>query len=67
VQDGATNHLVVDGPQQMKKPLQSVVIVSHFSFLPQKDSLILNTPEQDAPPPKYLCPKERVEQTPLTQ
>jgi len=27
VQEGATNHLLVDGPQQIKKPLQSVIPV----------------------------------------
>ncbi len=27
VQHGATNHLLVDGPQQIKKPLQSVILL----------------------------------------
>jgi hypothetical protein len=41
----------------MKKPLQSIG-VPQFSFTPQKDSLILNIPEQQLP--KHLCPRIRI-------
>jgi hypothetical protein len=53
VQEGATNHLLVDGPQQMKKPLQSVSVWQH-SFTPHRDSFNLNTPPQH--PPAHLDP-----------
>jgi hypothetical protein len=55
VQEGATNHLLVDGPQQIKKPLQSVSEQAQHSFTPQKDSLIENLPVQH--PPQHRHPK----------
>jgi hypothetical protein len=34
VQEGAINHLVVEGPQQMKKPLQSLIPVTPTHLVP---------------------------------